>query len=243
MPLADRLWVWFDANGKRALWLVAAAAVVALIAALFIWNKNQAEIKASQALSQTEVQITLSGGKRDSASDAYLKLASEYPSTQAAGRAILQAGAGLFAQGKYADAQAQFERFAREYTSSPFLPQAMLGVAASLEAQGKTDDAIKAYEAVAKNHSASPVTPQAEFAQANILQSQGKFQEAWFLFEKLARGGLNTSIGSEAGMRAEELKDKLPASVTAPTAGTPLEAATPLPAASNTPASTPAATN
>ncbi|HMP84973.1 MAG TPA: tetratricopeptide repeat protein, partial [Verrucomicrobiota bacterium] len=202
LPLSDRLWVWFEANGKKAIWGVVGAAVLVFVVAFFVWNKNQSETNASQALSAAEVQIALSGGARDASAEVYLKVASDHPGTAAAGRAILQAGAALFVRGKYAEAQSELERFIRDYSSSPFIPQALLGIASCLEAQGKTDDAAKAYEALTKNHSASAVAPKAEFALANIYESQGRFQEAWFLFEKLARAGLNTSIGSEAGMHA-----------------------------------------
>ena len=216
LPLADRLWVWFEANGKKAIWGAIIVAIAAFFISLFIWNKGQTEVKASEALSAAEVQIALSGGRRDSSPEAYVKVAAEHPGTEAAGRAILQAGAGFFVLGKYAEAQAQFERFKREYSGNPFLPQAMLGVASSLEAQGKIEEAAQAYEGLAKSQPSAVVTPQAEFALANIRESQGRFQEAWFLFEKLARAGLNTSIGSEAGMRAEELKDKMPVTSTTP---------------------------
>jgi hypothetical protein len=54
------------------------------------------------------------------------------------------------------------------------------------------------------------VIPQAKFALARLYAAQGNPEAAYSLFEGLATDERFTSIGSEAGMRAEELRNKYP---------------------------------
>lgn len=217
LSLFEQLWAWFETNKKQAAWGAIALAIVAFFVAFYVWRRGETEVQAGEAFSKTAATLVTEGRGQAGSADAYLKVAAEYPKTSAAGRAILQAGAALFREQKYAESQAQFQRFTREYPDNPFLPQALLGIASCLEAEGKTAEAIQAYEGLVKRFPNSNVAPQAEFALANIYESQGRPEQAWALFEKLARQmGLNSSIGSEAGIRAEELKDKLPATVTTP---------------------------
>ena len=212
LSLFERLWAWFETNKKQAIWGICVVALVAFLASFYFWRQAEREVRASEALTQAEVDMVSKNGSRVESPDAYLKIVAEYPGTKAAGRALLQAGAALFAEEKYAEAQAQFERFSKEYANSTFLPEATLGVAACLDAEGKKADAALAYERVAKNHPTATVVPQAQLALARIHQSQGKLEQALLGYEKLAQSeGPNSSIGYEAGLRAEELKEKMPA--------------------------------
>ncbi len=142
--------------------------------------------------------------------DEYLKLAAAYPASSAAARALLRAAASLFIEGKYPEAQAQFQRFARDYRDNPYMGQAMLGIAACLDAEGKTDEAIAAYKSLIDHHPGENVIPQAKFALARLYEAQNKPELARPLFEDVARGDAYGSLGSEAGMRLEELKIKHP---------------------------------
>ena len=217
LSLFERAWTWFEANKKLVAWGAGVVVIAGFIGAFYFWRQGENEVAASEALSHADAGRVVEGVKRNGSPETFLKVAAEYPGTAAAGRALLQAAAALFAEEKYSEAQAQFERFSREYSSSPFLPQARLGVAACLDAQGKTADAMSAYEDLARKYPSANVAPQAEFALARIYESQGKLEQAWSLYEKLAQQlGLNDSMGSEAGIRAEELKAKLPAASTSP---------------------------
>ena len=56
----------------------------------------------------------------------------------------------------------------------------------------------------------------AKFALARIDEAQGKFADAVKIYTDIARAFQNTSMGSEAGQRAMELKIKSPAAAVAP---------------------------
>jgi TolA-binding protein len=130
------------------------------------------------------------------------------------------AGASYFTEGKYGEAKTQFERFTRNHPESPFMSQALLGVAACLDAQGKTNEALTAYKDLTDHHPGESVIPQAKFALARIYEAQGKAELARSLFEELNRADPYGSLGSEAGMRAEELLAKNPGLLQKPIAST-----------------------
>src|SRR5262249_4304181 len=147
--------------------------------------------------------MTPTSGRPDSA-NAYLKIASEYPKSSAAARAVLLAGGSLYVDGKYSEARAQFERFRREHSESPFIGEALLGIAACHEAEGKTDDAVRGYKDLVDHHATANVIPQAKFALARLYEAQNKPELARPYFEDLTRTEPPySSIGSEAGMRLQ----------------------------------------
>src|SRR5205085_424559 len=84
------------------------------------------------------------------------------------------------------------------------------GIAASLEAQGKTAEAITAYKDLVEHRPNDTSVPQAKFALGSLYEAQNKPEQAFPLFEEAFRADPSGPIGSEAGMRAEELKQKYP---------------------------------
>jgi TolA-binding protein len=131
----------------------------------------------------------------------------------AGGRAALQSAALSFTAGKFADAQTQFQKYLDAHSDGSFAAVAALGVAASLDAQGKADLAITAYQKVISFSSTGSEVSSAKFALGRISEAQGKLSEAEKYFEDVARSNPNSSLGSEAGLRAMELKSKLPATI------------------------------
>jgi predicted negative regulator of RcsB-dependent stress response len=202
-------WLWFEKNRKPVLFGVGAVAVAGLIAGTMVWSRKQKEVAAGEALSKVMLAQMVLGG-RTNAADGLLTVAGSYAGTSGGAQALLLGAGALFSNGKHAEAQAQFERFIREYVGNPLTPQAKLGLAACLAAEGKTDDAARAYKDLADRYSNANTAPQARFALAGIYESQGKLEDAYNLFEQLARTEINSSLGSEAGMRAEEIRQKLP---------------------------------
>ena len=102
---------------------------------------------------------------------------------------------------------------------------AMLGIAASLEAQGKTAEAVTAYKDLTEHRPNDTSIPQAKFALANLYEQQNKPELAFPLFEDVFRMDPSGPVGSEAGIRAEELKEKHPDLVpppSMPTGSTPI---------------------
>ena len=204
-----KLWPWIEANKNRLIF----GAVIVVIAGFFIafcfWQQNQKELAAGQALTEAVVSTPLNVNASQLA-DSYSKVAADFPGTRAGERAAAQSAAVLFEAGKYPEAQAKFEQFLREHPDSVYSPQAALGVAASLDAQGKTDLASSAYQRVISRFSDPNAVSAAKFALAQIGERQGKLAAAENLYEEVARSNPNGSLGSEAAIRATELKTKLP---------------------------------
>jgi predicted negative regulator of RcsB-dependent stress response len=205
-----KLWTWFETHKKQVLW-----AVIILVGAAFVgWfvvnQQEENRIASGEALSKVVIPQLLTPNARPMP-DAYLRVASKYPDSSAGARAMLLAAVGLFDEGKYSEAQAQFERFRREHHDNALLANALLGIAASLDAQGKTADAINAYRDLVDHHgNDSVVLPQAQFALGRLYESQGQAATARTFYEKTLMIDQYGSIGSEAGMRLEELKRKYP---------------------------------
>ncbi len=219
LPAWDRLQIWLGHNRTQALAAATIVLAVGLIVGFYVWYKGEKEASAGEAL--TSVALPTGRGARADTADAYLKVAATYPKSSAAARAVLLAGGTLFVEGKYDQARAQFEKFLRDYREPTFMGEALLGVAACLDAQNKTDEAIIAYKDLTEHHQNDPAVPQAKFALARLYEGQGKPELARSLFEEVARTDPYGSIGSEAGMRLEELKMKHPELFAPPPSPTP----------------------
>jgi TolA-binding protein len=209
LPLSHKAWAWFETNRKQALWGIVIAAGLGLIIWFILWQQGQKEVNASEALSRLYL-VTPAGLEARPDAAAYLKVAAEYPKSNAGARALLLAAGSYFIDKKYPEAKLHFERFTREHRESPFMGQALLGVAACLDAQGKTNEATVAYKDLVDHHPGESVTPQAKFALARLYEAQGKLELARNLFEEINRSDPYGSLGSEAGMRSEELVAKNP---------------------------------
>jgi len=209
LPLSHKLWAWFETNRRQAVWGSALVVVLGLIIWFVVWQQGEKEVNASEALSKvSSTGATMPGAKPDAS--AYLKVAAAYPKSSAGARALLLAAGSYFVEGKYPEAKIQFERFAREHHDSPFMGQALLGIAASLDAQGKTNEALTAYKDLVEHHPGENVVPQAKFALARIYEAQGKVELSRTQYEDLNRADAYGSLGSEAGMRLEELLARNP---------------------------------
>lgn len=202
-------WAWLEKNRKPVIIGVAAVTVAGLLAGTMAWSRKQKEIAAGEALSKVLLAQVLSGSRTEAA-EGLLKVATAYSGTAGGAQALLLGGGALFAGGKPAEAQTQFEKFSREYVGHALTPQAKLGLASCLAAQGKTEDAAKAYKDLAERYPNANTASQARFALGGIYESQGKLEDALSLYEQVARTEANNSLGSEAGMCAEELRQKLP---------------------------------
>jgi predicted negative regulator of RcsB-dependent stress response len=220
LPLSDQLWMWFQKNKKPVTWGTAIVVVAGLVVWFFTYEREQKQTQASEALSNVAVAnaATTAGARPAGDADAYLKVAANFPGSSAAARAVLLAAGTLFGEGQYDKAQEQFQRFIREYHDSPFMSQALLGVAACLDAQNKPNDAVAAYKELIDRHPNDPVVPQAKFALGRIYEAQNLPEQAFNYYEQVAQADPYGSIGSEAGMRAEDLKLKHPNLAPAPAA-------------------------
>lgn len=217
LSVFEQAWAWFEANKKQVAWGAGILVVVGVIVSYYVWSQGEKEVSAGEALSDA-VAAALPGGSHAESADAYLKVAAAHPGTSAGARALLAAAGALFTQGKYAEAQTQFQKFSKDYPESPFRGQAMLGTAASLDALAKPEEAARAYKELIDRHPGETAVPQAKFALARIYESQNKLDQALGLYEEISRAQSYGSIVNEAGVKAEELRSKLPAHVSAPAA-------------------------
>ena len=192
---------WLETNWKYILQGAAVVAVVATVISFYYWNQGQREIMASEALSNVN---------GPNAADAFLKLAGQYPKTDAAPRAVLLAASDLFMAGRYADAQAQFERVLRDYPATSFRVQALLGVAACLDAQGKTAEAATRYSELIQRHPNDSVSSQARSALARLYEMQNQPEKALQLYLELTRSEAYSSFGLEAGICLQDLLARHP---------------------------------
>jgi TolA-binding protein len=220
LPVWQQAWAWFEANKKPVLWGSGAVVIVGVIVAFVLYQQKEAEVAASEALSNVAVPQMTGAGARGDLAAAYLKVAATYPKSRAGTRALLLAASSLFAEGKYAEAKTQFERFRREYPESPFVGEALLGVAASLDAQGNSREAMTAYKDLISRRPADSVVSSARFALARLHEAQNEPEQARRLYEELERTDPYSGLADESRLRLEELKLKYPtvAAVAAPAA-------------------------
>jgi TolA-binding protein len=204
-----KLWPWIEANKNRLIFGAVIAVIAGFLIAFHLWRQNQKELAAGQALTEA-VASTPPNANASQLAGSYSKIAVDFPDTRAGERAAAQSAAVLFEAGKYTESLAEFQQFLKAHPDSVFSPQAALGVAASLDAQGKTDLASSAYQRVISRFPDPNTVSTAKFALAQIDERQGKLAAAENLYEEVARSNPNGSLGSEAAMRAMELKTKLP---------------------------------
>jgi TolA-binding protein len=214
IPLSHKTWAWFEANKKQTLWGAGGVLVLGVIVAFVLYQQNEAEVAASEALSNVSVPQMTGTGSRDDMAEAYLKVAATHPKSSAGARALLLAAGSFFVEGKYAEAQTQFERFRREHSDSPFVGEALLGIGACLDAGGKAREAITTYKDLIAHHPGDVVLPQAKFALARLHEAQNEPDQARNLYEEVERTVPYGSLGDEARMRLEELMQKNPKLVT-----------------------------
>jgi TolA-binding protein len=210
LPLSHKIWAWFETNKKQTLYGTVALIAVGLIVWFVIWQHDEKQIAAGDALSNVTAGQFDGAIQRSGVADAYLKVAAQYPNSQAGARALLMAASSLFIESKYPEAQAQFERFTHEYPGSPFMGEALLGVASCLSAQGKTDQAVAAYKDLITRHPLETVIPEAKFALAGLYDAQNKPEQARDLYEEVERAAPYTSFGNESGLRVQELEARFP---------------------------------
>ena len=212
LPVSDRLLTWYEANKTQVGYGAVAVVILGIILGYFFYRKSEQQVAAGEALTSVSWNLAASGAAgRAGAADAYLKVAADYPNSIAGARALLLAGGNQFTEAKYDQAKTTFDRLSRDYPNSVVTGEALLGSAACLDAQGKSQEAAIAYKNLIDRHPGDASVPQAKFALARIYEAQDNLEKARNLFEEVARADPSGSLGSEAGMRLEEMRLKHPA--------------------------------
>ena len=205
-----RFVTWVQANLKRLIIGTVIVLVAIAVIAFISYEQGQKEVRASHALANVAVPLSPTAPVRPGTADAFLKVAKDYAGTRAGGRALLQAGAAYFVEGKYADAQTTFEQFLKEYPGSEWIPQAHFGIASSLDAQGKTADAVLKFEEMRRRFANDATSDEVRLALARLFETQDKPADAHKIYSELAQANPYGGLGSEAGVRKEELEKKFP---------------------------------
>lgn len=206
---ALKLWMWILANQKRLIRAGLAVVVVALVVYAYFNHLENREIEASEALSKAIPARLRETPPPGELAAALLKTAADYAGTKAATHAILRAGSALYADGKYAEAQAQFEKYLSADPGSAFASQAAFGIAACLDAAGKGTEAAAKYEEVSKRYPGEGVSEESKLALANLYAAQNKPDMAYKLYEDILQTARGAS-GQEAYNRHEELAQQFP---------------------------------
>jgi len=212
-----KLWPKLEQNWKTFAWVAGILIAIGGILYYVSAQKEQQQVDAGQALTAIMVNPVANSDINQLASN-FEQLAAKYPDTVAGKRAQLQAGAALFASGKYPEAQAQFEKLLTMDANGSLAPTAELGVAASLEAQNKLDDAAAKYKLVTTVFGDTACIQQAEFALGRLAQQQNKLLDAKSHYDNAAHASLRSSVSEEAAQRSAEIKAKLDAAAPKPAA-------------------------
>jgi TolA-binding protein len=204
---------WLEVNKKPL--AVAVAVLLALLAVWYVnrWRGEQAELAANHALLQLRPPAGAPAGTPAAPPAAFLDLASRYSGTSAGERALLLGAGALFAEGQYAEAEAQFSRFLSQFSGSPMASQAAFGVAASLEAQGKADQALAAYQNVITRYPRAVEVEEARMSTARLYEAQNQPQQALRVYDELIRGQAQTAgtpRATEVSVRRQQLLARHP---------------------------------
>ena len=216
-----KAWDWVEKNSKTVIIGAAIAVVAVIVVCYYFYHQNEMEAVAGQALTQFLVS-TPPNSDPNQMSDSYLKIANDYPGTQAGNRALMLSAGTLYGAGKYPEAQTQFQKYLDTNPGGPLAGTAALGVAASLDAEGKTSAAAGAYQHVISSYSDVNAVDSAKFALARIDEQAGKLSDAAKLYQDVIRDNANSLLGSEAALRLAQLRSRIPATTNANSPAAPL---------------------
>lgn len=211
LELWVKVWAWLETNWRRLALGAAGVAAVALVVSYVIYHRNATAELASERLSALRPTPGPDGTVKPVPAEAYLKVAAEYPGTEAAGRATFLAAGAIFDVGNYTNAFAQFEKVQRDFPSSPLRAEALFGQAASLEAMGRTAEAATAFQALLTRHASSPVVPRAKLALARLQVTQKQPESALRLLEEVSRSEQYGLLAMLSEVMQEEIKAANPA--------------------------------
>ncbi len=201
---------WLEENKKRLLIAFLVAIVAGFGISIYRWKAHETELAASDALLKLHSSANPAEKAAPSSASDYLKVADEYPHTDAAERALLLGAGTLFTESKYPEAQAKFEQFLKENSGSPLAATSAYGRAAALEAQGKLDDALSAYQNVVTQYPRASLVNDARFATARIYEAKKQPELALKTYEDMSRTNSASTKATEAMMRKEHLFTKYP---------------------------------
>jgi len=127
------------------------------------------------------------------------RIVEEYPGTKIAPLALLGQAAGLYEEGRFADAEAAYRRFLVDYPHHDLHSSAELGIAYCLEGQNRFLDSAQAYQAFTEANPDHFQAPLAVFGRGRSLEQAGQLEDARIVYEDY----LASEPGSQMAARAE----------------------------------------
>lgn len=208
-PLYEFL-AWLEVNKKRVAIGGSAVLGVAGILALTSWYKGQNELNAAHALAEVRVPYYPGEPMQPGTVEKLQNVAAQYSGTAAGARAELTRAGLLFAEAKYAEAQAAFENFIKSHPESAWMAEAVYGVAVCLDAQKKATEAAAKYEDFTRRYPTDPNVDQARLHLATLFESTGKPAQALEQYDKIVKAMSYTPAAQEAQERLRQLLAKNP---------------------------------
>lgn len=199
----DSVATWFTANRKPV--LIGAGALVAVVAAVFIWQKS-AETKMENAERAFFQAQSATAQNPANAATELEKVATRYAGTSAGDRAALLAAQALLTQGKTPEALDRLQKLAAAGGAERLGSTLQTLLAAAYENQNKPGEAAKAYlAAAAASVGDAKIQRQADAARAYM--AAGNTVEAMKLWKELAADE-SGPLAAEAHVRMGELAVK-----------------------------------
>lgn len=170
----------------------------------------QAQALLGEALTKAEsiVEVVRGGKPEDlkpeavqEALGALRKVREEYPRSDAAGFALLQAGDLQYRLGRYGDAATTYEAYLQEYPRGPFVFWAAMGQGYSLEGEEEWERAARVYEAAAERHAGVSLAAEALMGVGRCYEALARLQEAQGVYTEVVKRYPDTVWGSLAERR------------------------------------------
>lgn len=199
--------------------MVAGLAVLAVVAAAFLWHRRKIELAESASASLATAY--------DSA--ALERVIQTYPGQPVVPIALLRLADVQFRSGQYAEAAAAYQKFLAQFSSHSLANLAKLGMAGCEEAQGNFESAKARYEQLVISDTSGHTTLTAKMGAARCAEALGQTQQARQLYEELLAIGKGSPWQAAAYLRWQLLaRDITPVATNPPTASV---ATSPAPAA------------
>lgn len=129
------------------------------------------------------------------------KVREQYPRSDAAGFALLQAGHLQYRLGRYGDAAKAYEAYLQAYPRGPFVFWAAMGQGYGLEGEEDWERAARVYEGAAERHAGSPLAAEALMGVGRCYEALARLGEAQAIYTEVVKKYPETVWGSLAERR------------------------------------------
>lgn len=178
---------------KHLRWLAPVTAGILIVATAFMWVQTKNENLRTEVMQAYTMAST---------ADELTTLAEAYPGEPEAPLARLQAGAMLYDEGEFEQAQTQYTLFLEQFPSHPMKDNAQWGIWMTQEALGDLDAALAGFRSIEQ---ADLLYPQALLGQARILEKQQDAGAARKIYTEVQAEFPQSSWAEQAKVFSERL--------------------------------------